>query len=68
MKELLAVAFKHLITTLGGMEEIAAIGKSGGPALPVAGESDIDVFLFCDEIPCVEKRLAALQTMGEESA
>ena len=66
MKELLAVAFEHLITALGDMEEITAIGKSGGPALPVAGESDIDVFLFCDEFPCVDKRRVALQTMGEE--
>ncbi len=66
MKELLEAAFERLITALGDMEEITAIGKSGGPALPVAGDSDIDVFLFCDEMPCLEKRRAVLQAMGEE--
>ena len=52
--------FDQLIDAISSMVEVHSIGKSGGRTLPEAGESDIDVFIYCEDIPPIEKRSAAL--------
>lgn len=38
-----------------------SIGKSGGQKLPVKDESDIDIFIFCTQLPSVQERRAAIE-------
>jgi hypothetical protein len=52
--------FNKLIGAISSMNEVHSIGKSGGHTLPEAGESDIDLFIYCDDIPTIEKRRSAL--------
>jgi hypothetical protein len=59
-------AFTRLIAALGGMEGVRAIGKTGGASLPQDGLSDVDVFVFCTEIPDAEHRGQCLRALGEE--
>ena len=44
-------AFTKLIGALSALPRVSAIGQSGSGSLPVANESDVDVFLYCDGIP-----------------
>jgi len=57
--------YNRLIEAVAALPEVLSIGKSGGAALPAAGESDIDVFIFCDAIPDIEKRRAAANLLGD---
>ncbi|MCL2840503.1 MAG: hypothetical protein FWE05_06980 [Defluviitaleaceae bacterium] len=56
--------FDSLIDTVSSIEEVLAIGKSGGEKLPVQNESDIDISVFCSQIPNPETRQAALKNLG----
>ena len=47
----LEASFQSLIAALSGLSCVRAIGKAGGAALPQDGFSDIDLFIFCDQIP-----------------
>lgn len=47
----LEASFQSLIAALSGLSGVRAIGKAGGAALPQDGFSDIDLFIFCDQIP-----------------
>ena len=58
--------FKLLIDSVSKIEQVQAIGKSGGKELPEANESDIDLYIFCDEIPSVEKRQAIIDSFGSD--
>lgn len=53
-----------LINKISEMNEIQSIGISAskGP-LPRAGEGDIDIFIYCDEIPDFEKRQNIINLM-----
>ena len=42
------------------MADIRAIGKTGGAALPNDGFSDVDLFIFCKQIPSLEVRQSLL--------
>lgn len=54
-----------LINSISDIKEVQAIGISGGKStLPKSGEGDIDIFIYCDSIPEVEKRRAALNQLG----
>ncbi len=53
--------FDAVMDGISGLESVRALGKSGGPALPENGESDIDVFVFSRQIPTPEERLTAYQ-------
>lgn len=61
----------ELINKISEINEVQAIGISGGKTpLPNAGEGDIDIFIYCDIIPTIEKRqeiLAKLETKIQES-
>jgi hypothetical protein len=57
--------YNRLIEAVAAMPEVLSIGKSGGAALPAAGESDIDIFVFCDIVPNIEKRHAAARSLGD---
>ena len=48
--------FDELIHTLKKLPTLLAIGKTGGVTLPEDGFSDIDLFLFCKQIPAREVR------------
>ncbi|HWQ98708.1 MAG TPA: DUF4037 domain-containing protein [Clostridia bacterium] len=48
--------FDALLSALRQQPSIRAIGKTGGEALPTDGCSDIDLFLFCEQIPALEVR------------
>lgn len=56
--------YNKLVEAVAAMPEVLSIGKSGGEALPVAGESDIDLFVFCDAIPDIEKRRVVAERLG----
>lgn len=54
-----------LISSISAMEEVQSIGISGGiTPLPEAGEGDIDVFIYCDEIPVFKKRQNAIKQLS----
>ena len=48
--------FDTLLQTIKQLPALRAIGKTGGEALPTDGYSDIDLFLFCEQIPVLEVR------------
>lgn len=52
----------HAISSLG---EVDAIGMSGSLAIPRAGEGDIDLFIYCDDIPPADKRRSALEDIRD---
>ena len=48
-----------LLDGVSSIEEVRAIGQTGDINIaPKAGESDIDIFLLGDKIPCYEDRKA----------
>jgi hypothetical protein len=55
-----------LLGNITKMSEVQSVGISGSKSpLPKAGEGDIDVFIYCDRIPEIEKRQAAIDQMGD---
>jgi hypothetical protein len=49
-----------LLDEVSSIEEIRAIGQTSDiNIVPKAGESDIDIFILCDKVPCYEDRKAA---------
>ena len=57
-------SFSKLTEAVAMMREVMSIGKSGGVDLPQAGESDIDIFVFCENIPSVQTRQSAMESLG----
>ena len=55
--------FPLLIKSVSKIKEVIAIGKSGGDTLPENGESDIDVYVFCDGIPDIGARKKAVDAL-----
>lgn len=58
-------SFARLMDALGTLDQVRAIGKSGGPDLPLDGGSDVDIFLFCQQIPDVQHRGDCLRALGQ---
>ena len=58
-------SYNLLIGAIQEISEVLSIGKSGGDKLPAKGESDIDIFVFCNQIPTVKARLAAVGRLGD---
>ncbi|ERI92336.1 hypothetical protein HMPREF1982_02318 [Clostridiales bacterium oral taxon 876 str. F0540] len=55
-----------LIDGASELNEVQSIGISGSKIeIPKAGEGDIDVFIYCDEIPKLEKRKAVVDKLGD---
>lgn len=57
-------SYNELINIVSEMNEVLSIGKSGGDKLPEPNESDIDIFVFCSEVPDVKKRQEAVKKLG----
>ena len=56
--------YNILIEEIRKIGEVLSIGKSGGENLPVNNESDIDIFVFCSQIPNIEKRKNTIEKSG----
>ena len=64
MSNILSESFPLLMRSVSEITEVSSIGKSGGSELPVNDESDIDVFVFCNKIPEIKTRQAAITKLG----
>jgi hypothetical protein len=60
-----ADAFALLIEAVANLNHVAAIGQSGSGTLPVAAECDVDVFVFCEQIPSEAQRKSMLRALGD---
>ena len=58
--------FTLLIDSVSKIKEVQSIGKSGGKEMPEANESDIDLYIFCSEIPSMEKRQSVINSFGND--
>ena len=57
-------SYEAIIQSVSNIDSVSSIGKSGGVRIPVNGESDIDVFVFCRNEPTVIERRAMLNNLG----
>jgi len=55
--------YNLIIGAIQKIAEVLSIGKSGGKKLPVKNESDIDIFVFCNQIPTAKTRQAAVERL-----
>lgn len=56
---------KILIDGISKIDEVQSIGISGGKtSFPKAGEGDIDIFIYCSEVPAFVKRQKVLNQLG----
>ncbi|HMB25318.1 MAG TPA: DUF4037 domain-containing protein [Anaerolineales bacterium] len=63
----LEAALGRVIKTIAQHNSIRAIGMSGGERpLPEPGEGDIDLFVYCTEIPTKEERQELLTSIRQE--
>jgi len=53
-----------LIDTIREIDGVLSIGKSGGGAIPENNESDIDIFVFCSQVPDANTRQVAVKKVG----
>jgi hypothetical protein len=53
----------QLVSAISQMEQVGAIGLSGGKQSLAAG-SDLDLFIYCSSIPSKSHRKAALDSLG----
>jgi hypothetical protein len=54
-----------LISNISQISEVQSIGISRSKTpLPKAGEGDIDIFIYCDRIPALEKRQSIINGLG----
>ena len=61
----LQTKFDSLVQALKHQPSLHAIGKTGGEALPTDGFSDIDLFLFCEQIPSLDDRASCLRSVAD---
>jgi hypothetical protein len=55
-----------LIDKISTMEEVQSIGISGSKKpLPTEGIGDIDIFIYCDKMPLLEKRKSIINELSE---
>jgi len=55
----------QLISSVAQLDKVQAIGQSGDISVePQPGESDIDIFVFCDQIPSLEERKGQYEKNG----
>lgn len=58
------VILKQLINNISNIEEVQSIGISGIiDPIPKAGEGDIDIFIYCEVIPKLDKRQTIMNQM-----
>jgi hypothetical protein len=56
--------YKFLINTISEIDGVLSIGKSGGENIPENNESDIDIFIFCNQVPDIQTRQAAVKKVA----
>ena len=56
--------FKRLFTAAISLPSVRAIGKTGGSQIPVDPESDVDLFVFCEQIPPKKLRETAFSSLN----
>ncbi len=61
-------SFQRLLDTLRNHVLVRAVGKTGGKALPQDGQSDVDLFIFCKQIPEWQTRKGMLASLGTDLA
>jgi len=55
-----------LTYNISKLDEVQSIGISGSKSpFPRVGEGDIDIFIYCNTIPDIEKRQAIMNEMGD---
>ncbi|MBB6214059.1 hypothetical protein HNQ80_000128 [Anaerosolibacter carboniphilus] len=60
------VIVNSLVDRISTMQEVQSIGISGNKTpLPKAGEGDIDIFIYCDLIPELEKKHALIDPLAD---
>jgi hypothetical protein len=66
MSNNLEATIQSLVTKLAHHEAVRAIGLSGGERpLPQPGEGDIDIFVYCTDVPAKEQRIEMLRSFRE---
>ncbi len=67
MPNQLEYTYAKLIQLASTLPGVQSIGRSGGRALPASPtDGDIDIFLYCDEIPSRDARKAILDSVSAE--
>ena len=62
MTELIETRLQQLVSTIAAHNSVRAIGLSGGECpLPEAGQGDIDLFVYCTQIPAPDERQGMLE-------
>ena len=56
--------YKLLVDAVSKTDGVMSIGKSGGKQLPSNNENDIDLFVFCDNTPDINKRKITIKNSG----
>jgi len=64
MGKLLKDCYPLMINSVSEVNEVVAIGKSGGSQLPENGDGDIDIYVFCSSIPEIKSRQEAIDRLG----
>lgn len=55
----------RLVTNISGLPKVQSVGLSGSKSpLPGIGEGDIDLFIYCSEIPALYERQAVLDALS----
>lgn len=61
------ILLNSLLDSISTVDEVQSIGISGGKSpLPLAGEGDIDVFIYCDTIPGLQARETLMKRFGSD--
>ena len=64
MGNFLEDCYPLIINSVSEINEVVAIGKSGGSKLPENNESDIDIYVFCSSIPEIKSRKETIDRLG----
>lgn len=60
-----AETFHRLITAISSLPDVSSIGLTGGKReLPEPGGGDIDIFIYCCDMPSMQDRVEVLERLG----
>jgi len=58
--------YEKLISSVCEIPSVTSVGKCGGPELPENGESDIDIYVFCERVPEISGREKIVNSLNDE--